>query len=79
MSGYVRSALLRYLEEALAEGYGQLKVHGLAQAIQALRFPLQGGYVVISQLVSEGTALGTIVLGGVTLNVSIALGEMPDS
>jgi hypothetical protein len=78
MSGYVRSAFLRYVEEALAEGYGQLRVHGLAQAIQAWRFPMQGGYVVVSQLVAEGQALGTIALGGITFQVSLALGEMPD-
>lgn len=79
MAGYVRSALLRYLEEALAEGYAQLRVHGLAQAIEALRFPMQGGYVVVSQLIAEGQAIGTIVLGGVTLQVSLMLGNMPEA
>jgi hypothetical protein len=78
MAGYVRSALLRYLEEALAEGYAQLRVHGLAQAVEALRFPLQGGYVVVSQIVAEGAAIGTIVVGNVTFQVSLALGDMPE-
>jgi hypothetical protein len=77
MSGYARSALLRYLEEAMAEGYAQLRVNGLADAIQALRFPLDGGYVTVSQLVAEGQALGTIVLGSATFNVSISVGPMP--
>src|SRR5262245_4407752 len=48
------SPLLRYLEEALAEGYGQLRVNGFGKAIAALRFPLTGGYVTISELVAEG-------------------------
>ena len=37
-----------------------------------------GGYVVVSQLVAEGQALGTIVLGGIRFPVSLALGEMPE-
>ena len=78
MSAYSRSALLRYLEEALAEGYGQLRVHGLADALGAHRFPLQGGYVTISQMADEGTAIGTIMLGGVLFRVSISLGDIPD-
>jgi hypothetical protein len=76
MSGYSRSALLRYLEEALAEGYGQLRVHGLAQALGAFRFPLSNGYVTISQLAGEGVAIGTITLGGVLFHVSISQGAI---
>lgn len=76
MSAYSRSALLRYLEETLAEGYAQLRVHGLAQAIGALRFPLQGGYVTVSQLASEASAIGTITLGGLQFHVSISLGPI---
>ena len=79
MSAYSRSALLRYLEEALAEGYGQLRVHGLAQALGAYRFPLQGGYVTVSELVSEGYAIGTITLGGVLFKVSISQGPIPNN
>ena len=78
MSAYKNSSLLRYLEEALAEGYAQLRIHGLAQAAQALRFPLQGGYVTISQLADEGMAIGTITLGGSRLYVSISLGPIPE-
>jgi hypothetical protein len=63
-SGYVRSALLRYLEEALAEGYGQLKVKGFGAAIKAISFPVGNGYVTLSQLAAEGTAFGSITLGG---------------
>jgi hypothetical protein len=77
MSAYSRSALLRYLEEALAEGYGQLRVHGLAQALRAVRFPLDGGYVTVSQLAAEGRAIGTIALGGTLFHVSISQGPIP--
>jgi hypothetical protein len=77
MSAYSRSALLRYLEEALAEGYGQLRVHGLARALGAYRFPLQSGYVTVAELASEGLAIGTITLGGVLFNVSVSLGQIP--
>lgn len=77
MSAYSRSALLRYMEEALAEGYAQLRVHGLALAISALRFPLQAGYVTVSMLLKEGKAIGTIMLGGTVFYVSISQGVMP--
>jgi hypothetical protein len=66
---YARSPMLRYLEEALAEGYGQLRVNGFARAITAVRFPLTGGYVTISELVAEGQVIGTISLGGTQLRV----------
>lgn len=77
MTMYARSALLQYLEEALAEGYGQLKVHGLDKAIAAYRFPVERGYITIAQLRAEGEALGTIVLGGSLFYVSLSHGAMP--
>jgi len=72
-----RSALLRYLEEALAEGYAQRRVNGLAQALEAIRFPLDFGYVTVSQLLAEGQAIGTITLGGVLFHVSSSQGPLP--
>lgn len=77
MSAYSRSALLRYLEESLAEGYGQLRVHGLAKALGAIKFPLDGGYVTVSQLASEGLAIGTITLAGTLFHVSMSPGPIP--
>jgi len=59
--------LLRYLEEALAESYGQLRVRGLAHAWKGVTFPIGAAgeaYVTVAELVAEGTAMGTIVLGG---------------
>ncbi len=79
MSAYARSAILRYLEEALAEGYAQLRVNGLAAGLRAWRFPLRFGYVTISQVAAEGRAIGTIVLGGTTFHVSISLGAIPSN
>lgn len=79
MTMYEHSAFLQYLEEALAEGYGQLKVHGLGKAIAAYRFPVQRGYVTVAQLKGEGQALGAIVLGGSLFYVSISHGKMPGS
>jgi len=74
MSAYERSALLRYLEEALAEGYAQLRVHGLGKALGAYKFPTAGPdpYVTISQLAGEGLAIGTITLGGMLFHVSLS-------
>ena len=77
-AGYDRSAFLKYIEEALAEGYAQLRVNGLAQAVQAYRFPLERGHVTVSQLVAEAQAIGSIMLGGAFFYVSIALGPIPD-
>lgn len=74
---YSKSALLAYLEEALAEGYGQLRVHGLAQALGAYRFPIQFGYVTVSQLQAEGMAIGRITLGGAMFQVSVSDGPIP--
>ncbi len=73
MSAYSRSALLRYIEEALAEGYAQLRVNGLADALAAYRFPLQNGYLTVAQLASESGAIGAIYLGGTLFHVSITL------
>lgn len=77
MSAYSRSALLRYLEEALAEGYGQLRVHGLEKALGAYRFPINLGYVTVAQMAAEGQAIGTITLGGVLFYVSVSRGPIP--
>ncbi|HEX8200199.1 MAG TPA: hypothetical protein VF590_06905, partial [Isosphaeraceae bacterium] len=59
-SAYWRSALMRYLEEAMAESYAQLRVHGLQQILVGIRFPIRNGYVTVSQLATEGRAIGNI-------------------
>lgn len=77
MSAYERSCFLRHLEEALAEGYGQLKVNGFAAAFRAYRFPLDGGYVTVSSLQAEGMMVGKIVLASSTFYVSVSQGSIP--
>jgi hypothetical protein len=73
-NAYLRSALLRYIEEAMAEGYAQLRVHGLNKILVGIRFPIQGGYVTVSQLVTEGAAIGNITVGGMLFTVHIVQG-----
>ena len=78
ISGYSRSGLLRYLEEALAEGYGQLRVCGLERALKAYRFPIDFGYVTVARMRAEGLAIGSITLGGVLFHVSVSQGRIPE-
>jgi hypothetical protein len=69
MSAYKRSALMRYLEEALAETYAQLRVNGISGLPTGIRFPVANGYITISQIYAEGAAIGTIVIGTMSFNV----------
>jgi hypothetical protein len=70
-NAYWRSALLRYVEEAMAESYAQLRVQGLQQALVGIRFPIQGGYVTVSQVAAEGVAIGNIMVGGTLFHVLV--------
>ena len=63
MAGYLRSALLQYLEEAIAETVAQLRVNGTSGVLTGVKFPVKNGYVSVSSLVSEGAAIGTITAG----------------
>jgi len=63
MSGYLRSTLLKYLEEAIAETVAQIRVNGLDSALEGVKFPVANGYVSISSMMSEGAAIGTIAAG----------------
>lgn len=74
-SGYWRSALLRYLEEAMAESYAQLRAYGLGDMLTGLSFPIAGGYVTVSQLVTEGVAIGNILVGGAVFHVVVIEGS----
>jgi hypothetical protein len=44
-ASYRYSSLSRYLEEALAESYAQLKMNGISDGVAAIRFPVQRNYV----------------------------------
>ena len=77
---YNRSAFLRYLEEALAEGWGQLVNRGWAGPVLAFKgvwFPLTGGYITLSQVITGGNLVGTITLGGMRIYVFVSTGRPP--
>ena len=63
MSAYSRSFLMKYMEEALAECYAQLRVNGITALPVGIRFPVANGYMTLSQLYLEGAALGTVIIG----------------
>jgi hypothetical protein len=73
-SGYWRSALLRYLEEAMAESYGQLRAYGFGNILKGVSFPISGGYVTLSELGAEGMAIGNILVGGSAFHVVVSDG-----
>jgi hypothetical protein len=68
-SGYRKSYILRYLEEALAETYGQMRVYGVGSEalFKGLKLPLGTRYEIsVVQLGEEarGILLGPITVGG---------------
>jgi hypothetical protein len=71
-TGYWRSSLLRYIEEALAESYAQLRVEGARKLIVGIRFPIENGYITVSELAGEGVAIGNIIVGGVRFGVWVS-------
>ena len=71
-SAYWRSALMRYLEEAMVESYAQLRAQGLSGVLTGIRFPIKRGYVTLSALKSEGTAIGTLTVGGAQFTVFVS-------
>lgn len=77
ISGYQRLEFLRYLEEALAQGYAMFRMHGLDKALTAYRFPIDHGYVTVSKLAAEGTMVGTIMLAGTKFYVSMTSACIP--
>ena len=77
MSGYMRSAILQYLEEALAESVAQLAAHGVVGLLRGIRFPITNGYITLQQLVSEGAEIGTILVGTQRFSVQIIVTSPP--
>jgi hypothetical protein len=74
MTAYEKSALCRYLEEALAESYAQVKVNGPRGLPAGLAFPIRNGYVAIGDVAAEAV-IGTIVYGGALYKVHVKLNE----
>jgi hypothetical protein len=74
MNAYMKSSLLKYLEEAMAETYAQLKVNGISGLPEGLQFPVKNGYVKLWKLgpvadtpalpLAAEAAIGTIAVGG---------------
>jgi hypothetical protein len=64
MAGYKRLALLRYLEEALAETVAQVGAGGLKylRVRRGITFPVRLGYVTIGQMKREGALIGIITV-----------------
>ncbi len=77
VSAYARSAILRYLEEALAESFAQIRVNGLAHLLTGIRFPISNGYLTLQQLACEGAALGKITFGTERFSVQFVVGAPP--
>lgn len=73
-SGYRRSYILRYLEEALAETYAQLKMYGLGKEhfIKGIKFPLGAKYEISIVKMGEeakGILVGPITIAGMVFEV----------
>lgn len=64
-NSYLRSTLLMYLEETLAETIAQVGVYGVKNALVGIKFPIKEGYVTLGQL---GTEVGGIFLGPVNVS-----------
>lgn len=77
MSGYMRSAILQYLEEALAESVAQFAAYGVVGLIRGIRFPIANGYITLQQLVSEGAEIGTILVGTQRFSVKVVVTSPP--
>jgi hypothetical protein len=74
MAAYEKSAFLRYLEEALAESYAQLRVNGIKGLPAGIRFPIANGYVTLRAVATEaavGLAFGTVTVGGIVYAVYV--------
>jgi hypothetical protein len=82
IGGYQKSYILRYLEEALAEGVANLRMHGHG-VIDAVTFPVKNQYVTVAKMASEvrGHLMGTVNVGGVIYKVLMTTGPhaVPDS
>ena len=74
MTAYAKSGLCRYLEEALAESYAQVKVNGVRGLPDGLAFPIRNGYVSLARVATEG-AIGTVSYGGVLYVVHVRVNQ----
>lgn len=75
MSAYSRSAIMRYLEEMLAETFAQLRVNGVQGLMTGIRFPVRNGYMTLQQLACEGAEVGKITVGTEQFSVQVVPGS----
>jgi len=77
VNGYEKSALLRYLEEALAETVAQFWVRGLNGVSIGIKFPVKNGYVSRAAMGEEvnGVLLGPVNVAGMTLRAYVETGR----
>ena len=76
ISGYSRSPLLRYLEEAMAESYSQARANGFRGIITGIKFPIKNGYISAEEMsVGQGVFIGTISIEGHMLRVTVSHGQ----
>jgi hypothetical protein len=70
--GYENSQFLRWLEEALAEGFARTRQVGLKQgALDGITFPFRGNYQLqLSRVIGEGV-VGTVAYGGILYGVYV--------
>jgi hypothetical protein len=73
-SAYTRSAILKYLEEGLAETIAQLAVRGIVGLVTGIRFPIANGYLTLQRLMCEGAEIGTILVGVQRFSVQFLAG-----
>jgi len=76
MAGYVRSAFLRYLEEALAEGYAHFESTVSARPSRPCGFPWMAATSLCLSWWRKANP--SAAMGGFIFQVSIALGPLGD-
>jgi hypothetical protein len=75
---YNRTAIMKYIEEVLAETYSLCEREGYSwkNIRREIRFPVANAYVTTTQLATEGKAVGTVVVGSMMFMVML-LDEAP--
>ena len=76
-NSYFRSSLSRYLEEALAETFAQVKVNGASNLLEGLRFPVTEGYVTLTKGGGFSASMGgrgVLTEGGSLIGIATAAG-----
>lgn len=73
-SGYNKSYILRYIEEAFAETIALIRKNGLSpkSIVDGLHFPLNGNYelsIILLRHEATGVLLGPITVSGIAYNV----------